>query len=316
MVDGDSTSPRVPYIVAGVLALAAIVLALIGLGSPPRGGDLKPGMVTIAGVDPVTAEEVEIDMTKPIDVTVAGVPGDSVALAQNVLGVTFGNNDVPLTADGRNLTAELEPPNPYIVAGRMTGELRISDGSDTTASFRFGMRSTQSAATTALAGGVAFLALFAVAYIESYTRTLRRGRNQISARVGLPIAAAALAVAMVGAVWIVVGREPTVATLVGCAVIGAAAGVSGTIAAVRHGVMNNENRRGQRTPRPATQRTPQPPGQRTPRPRGQGTPRPPGQRTPRAPAQKTPRSTKVSGQQTTEAIGQNPRPSEGDDADG
>jgi serine/threonine-protein kinase len=274
VVDGDSTSPRVPYIVAGVLGLAAIVLALIGLGSPPRGGDLQPGMVTIAGIDPVTAEDVEIDMTNPIDVTVAGVPGDAVALAENVLGGTIGNNDAPLISDEGRLTAELEPPNPYIVAGRMTGELRISDGSDTTASFRFGMRSTQSAATTAFAGGVLFLALFAIAYIESFTRTLRRGRNQISARVGLPIAAGALAVAMVGAIWIVVGREPTAATLVSCALIGAAAGASATIAAVRHGVMNNRNRRSQRTPRPskASGRT-EPPTKaigKTPRPKQDG----------------------------------------------
>jgi serine/threonine-protein kinase len=270
VAEGDSPSPRMPYIVAGVLGVAVIALALIGLGSPPRGGDLKAGTVTIAGVDPVTVDEVEIDMTKPVEVTVAGVPGDTAALAQNVLGLTLSDHDASLTADGRSLTAEVDPPNPYVVAGRTTGELRISNGGDTTASFRFGMRSTQPAAMTAFAGGVLFVALFAVAYIESYSRTLRRGRNQVSAKVGLPVATAALALAMVGVVWILVGREPTVATLFGCAAIGAGAGVSGTIAAIRHDLMNR-NRRRQRTPRPPkVSGRPQPPTKaigKTPRPR-------------------------------------------------
>lgn len=270
--DGES-SPRVPYIVAGALAAATIVLALIGLGSPPRGGDLQPGTVTIAGVDPVTVDEVEIDMTKPIEVTVEGVKGDSAALAQNVLGITVGDHGAPLSTEGPSLTAELDPPNPYIVAGSTTGELRLKDGDDTTASYRFGMRSTQSALTTALAGGVVFLALFALAYIESYTRTLRRGRHDMSARFGLPIATAIFAVAIVGAVWIAVGREPTVATMLSCAFIGAAAGVSVTIGAVRHGAINR-NRRGPRTPRPTDPRAQRSTNPRSPRPANQQTPRP------------------------------------------
>ncbi len=279
LVDGEVASPRMPWIVAGVLAVAAIVLALVGLGSPARGGDLKPGTVTIAGVDPVTAGDVEIDMTKPIPVTVKGISGDETALTQHVLGIPVSTNDAPLAAEGPGLTAELNPPNPYLLAGQMSGELRITKGDNTTASLRFGMRSTQSAATTAFAAGVVFLALFAVAYIESYTRTLRRGLNQMSARVGLPIASAVLAVAMVGAVWILVGREPTVATLIVCAVIGAAAGVSATLAVMRHGEVNR-NRRMQRTPRPAkvSGRTPRPTKMTggTPRPArvSGGTPRP------------------------------------------
>lgn len=237
-------SPRAPYLVAGVLAVAAIVLALVGLGSPPRGGDLGPGTVTIAGVDPVTAEYVEIDMTKPIDVTVEGVRGDTVALNQNVLGATFGDS-APLLGDGPVLTAELDPPNPYILAGRMTAELRIADGDNPQKSFQFELRSTQSSVTTAFAGGVLFVGLFAVAYMESYSRILRNGRNEISAKVGLPVAAAILAVAMVGVIWIAVGREPTAATVIGCAAIGAAAGVSGTIASLRHGAANRSLRDGQ-----------------------------------------------------------------------
>jgi serine/threonine protein kinase len=250
VVDDGLTSPRVPYILAAVLAIAGIALAFLGLGTPPRGGDLKPGIVTIAGVDPVTTGEVEIDMSKPIRVTVTGIPGDSAALAQNVVGYTLGNHDAPLTPDGPSLTTELPGPlNPFIMAGKMTGELRITNGDNTTASYRFGIRSTQPAATTGFAAAVVFLGLFAAAYVESYTRALRRGRNQISAKLGLPFATAALAVSIVGAVWVVLGREPTAATLASCAAIGAAAGVCTVIAVTRHGRINRY-RRGLRTPRP------------------------------------------------------------------
>lgn len=242
---GERESPRVPYIVAGALTAVAVLLALVGLGSPPRGGDLMPGTVTIAGVDPVTADGVTIDMTKPIVVTVNGVDGDIAALDQMILGGGISASDGRIFVEGDEGTAELDPPNPYIVAGRTTGELTISDGEKRIASYRFGLRSTQSAWTTALAGGVLFIALFAVAYVESFSRTLRRGRREMSARVGLPIAAAFLAVAMVGVVWIAAGREPTPATLAVCVLLGVGAGVSLSIAAMRHGVANRNPRSGE-----------------------------------------------------------------------
>jgi serine/threonine-protein kinase len=79
------------------------------------------------------------------------------------------------------------------------------------------------------------LALFAAAYAESYIRALRRGRSRISGIVGLPASAAALAVAVVGGVWVLLGREPTVNTLVGSAALAAAAGIAATIGTSRIG---------------------------------------------------------------------------------
>jgi hypothetical protein len=49
-------------------------------------------------------------------------------------------------------------------------------------------------------------------------------------------------VAIVGAAWVLMGREPTVATLFGCAAVGAAAGVAGVIAATRQGRLNRYRR--------------------------------------------------------------------------
>jgi serine/threonine-protein kinase len=243
VVGSDFRSPRVPYVVAAVLAIAAGIVAFIGLGAPARGGDLKPGMVTIAGVDPVTAAEVPIDMTQPIPVTVAGIPGDTAGMSLNILGFSLGNHDAPLAARGPGLEAAIpDPLNPYIVAGRLSGELRIGNGDGGTVSYHFGIRSTQPATTTALAVGVVFLALFALAYTESYTRTLRSGRSEVSAWVGLPVATATLAVAVVGGAWVLAGREPTVTTLVTCAAIGAAAGFSAGRGAIRRGQLNRYRR--------------------------------------------------------------------------
>ena len=51
----------------------------------------------------------------------------------------------------------------------------------------------------------------------------------------ISVGAAALAVAMVGAVWVLMAREPTVNTVVGSAAFAAAAGIAGTIGAMRVG---------------------------------------------------------------------------------
>jgi hypothetical protein len=65
----------------------------------------------------------------------------------------------------------------------------------------------------------------------------------------LTLSAAALAVAVVGAAWVLMGREPTIATLVGCVVLAAAAGIAATVASLRIGT-KYRYRRAQR--RPAT----------------------------------------------------------------
>jgi hypothetical protein len=57
------------------------------------------------------------------------------------------------------------------------------------------------------------LELFAAAYARSHVRALCRGRSRFSGGVGLPVSA----VAVVSAVWILLSREPTVGTFVGCA---------------------------------------------------------------------------------------------------
>lgn len=229
-------SPRLPFVVAAVLGLAAVALALVGVGSPPRGGDLAPGAVTVAGVDPTTVDEIQIDMSKPIPVTVAGMPDGAAALSLNVIGTPLGRHDAPLVSDGPGRSGQVPPPvNPYVLAGNLTGKVSVLDGETPVSSYFFGIQSTQSPLTTAAAVAVVVLALFAAAYVESYIRALQRGRSRFSGSFGLPLSAAVLAVAVVGAVWVLLGREPTMATLVASAAVASAAGVAATVGAMRIG---------------------------------------------------------------------------------
>lgn len=236
-------SPRVPVAVAVVLALSAIVVALIGLGAPTRGGDLQPGMVTVAGVDPTSGDEVRADWSKPIPVTVAGVEAGTASLALDVAGVAVGRHEAPSKPSDQGAVAAVPAPfNPYVVAGRTPAVLTVRSDGTPPATYRFGMTSVQPATTTALSAGLVVLALFGVAYTESYLRALRRGRGKFSASIGLPLSATVLAVAIVGAAWVLMGREPTVATLIGSAALAATAGIAATIGAMRVGRSHNFRR--------------------------------------------------------------------------
>jgi hypothetical protein len=127
------------------------------------------------------------------------------------------------------------PLNQYVLAGRTTAVLTVRGDGTPPATYRFGMTNMQPATTTALSASLIVLALFGLAYTESYLRALRRGRSRFSASIGLPLSAAALAVALVGAAWVLMGQEPTVATLIGSSALAATAGIAAAIGAMRAG---------------------------------------------------------------------------------
>jgi serine/threonine-protein kinase len=97
------------------------------------------------------------------------------------------------------------------------------------------LRSTKWGAATAPAAATVVLVLIAGAYLESHLRVLRRGRERPSSVVAVPLFAAALAVAVVAAAWILLGKSPTVATLVVSAGLGAGAGLAAAIGAGQSG---------------------------------------------------------------------------------
>jgi hypothetical protein len=245
-------SARVPFIVSIVLAAAAIGLALMGLGAAPRGGDLPAGTVTVGGADPTSGVPVTVDMSQSLPVTVAGVAGDRVALSLDMLGATVGRHEAPLVPSERGSSAALPPPvNRYLLGGNTTADITVLQGQTPVADYRFGLRSTQPATRTAAAVATVVVALFAAAYIESSIRALRRGRSRVSASLTLPLSAALLGLAGVGAAWILTGFEPTRATVAGVAAVAGAAGVAAAVGAMRVGRRARYRRRRARIDAPA-----------------------------------------------------------------
>jgi serine/threonine-protein kinase len=226
-------SPKIAFAVATALALAALAAALIGFGSAPLGGDLTPGAVTIKGTDPTANRDVPVDLSKPIPVGVT-VPGaDAVSLSLDILGVSVGGGETQLGPGGATTVAP--PVNRHVLAGNMPAEITVLRDHTPLGTERFTLSSSQSAIATAMAAATVVLVLIAGAYLESHLRVLRRGRERPSSVVAVPLFAAALAVAVVAAAWILLGKPPTVATLIVSAVLGAGAGLAAAIGAAQSG---------------------------------------------------------------------------------
>ncbi|MEU1427936.1 protein kinase [Nocardia sp. NPDC005746] len=214
-------SPRVPFLVAGLLAVVTGGAAVLGIGAVGR--EAPPvGMVRIGGVDPAV-ETVVLDLSEPVPITVSSGAADGAKLSVNVLGLRAGGAETALAGGAGDVAA---PVNRYVLAGRLTGELSLSRNGSETAAYRFGVRTRQPATTTATGVGLALLLLFAAAYAESNARTLRRGSARFASTVGLAISMGLLGVAAVGAAWVLLGREPTPLGVIACAAGGAATGLA------------------------------------------------------------------------------------------
>ncbi|MFD0363920.1 serine/threonine-protein kinase [Nocardia sp. GCM10030253] len=239
-------SPRVPFAFAAVLAVAACGVALVGLGAQ-SGGDLPPGAVTVAGADPAVVNSIEVDLGAPIAMQVNGIDADAVALTVEVLGNRLGADPVPLVRGEQGGTATVSAPvNPHMLAGTLDGKVALLRDGTEIATHRVELRTTQPAAMTALAVAIVVVALFAGAYLESNMRALRRGRGGFANSAGLVVSSAIGAVAVVGAVWILLDRPPTVTTLIVGAVLAGAAGLATSVGARRMGKRYRYLRRARR----------------------------------------------------------------------
>ncbi|MGV9412010.1 protein kinase domain-containing protein [Nocardia sp. NPDC003693] len=226
------TSPRVPLISAGVLAALVTGATLLGLGSAPDRDLPAPGTVRIAGMDPAVARAVELDLSKPIPLTLDGIDADSAELSVNLLGRTIGGSTTPLRDGAADLPA---PVNPYVLAGDLTGELALSRNGSDVATYRFGVHTAQRGTTTATAAVIVLLTLFAAAYTESNARSLRRGSARVAATIGLTVSAALLGIALAAASWLLLAHEPTIPALAVAATLAAATGATASVGLRRMG---------------------------------------------------------------------------------
>ncbi len=225
-----------PLAAAAGALLVAVIVALIGVGSPPRGGTVPPGEVRVAGADVAGGSVVRLDLSKPVVVAVSTGQADRVRLSLQVLGRQVTRASAPVAAFAGGFVASINDTGArYLVAGRVTGEVELLSGAQLLQYRKFTVRTEQPGPVSAPGAAVLALILFTAAYAESFFRALRRGKRKAAGATGLAVVGALFGVAVVGAAWLLAGREPTVATVVVDAVLGAAAGVGLAIGGVRIG---------------------------------------------------------------------------------
>lgn len=240
-------SPAIPFVVAAVLALAAVAVALIGLGAPPVGGDLPPGAVTVNGIDPSLTGEVSVDLSKPLSLAVAAPGAGAVTLALNIFGVPVGHREAALAPGPTGGVATLPSPvNRFVLAGRVPAEITVLREGAPVGTYRFTLNSTQPATVTVTALVTLVLLLLAAAYVESHLRVLRRGRERPTSMVAVPVFSAVFAVGVVVAAWVLLAKPPTVTTLAVSAGLAAGVGLAAAIGSSRAGRRARARRPGRR----------------------------------------------------------------------
>jgi len=239
--------------VGAALAVVALVLGLLGVGSSTTKPGLPAGSVTVAGHDP-TAGRVPVNLNQPIPIVVHGLPAGSGVPSSARLVISLGglsvvhSTSVPFVRTSDGLVTNVDASaGRYLVGGKLTANLELV-GSQGTVDDHFGLHASRSPFGTF--GGVVGIALLLIvaAYTESILRTLRRGRRrQNRAAVGgLAVVGAfgGLAAALFG--WMIGISAPTIGGIILPAVIAAAAGLVGGLAARRVGERARVKRRSNR----------------------------------------------------------------------
>lgn len=228
----------VPLLLAIVGLILVVLVALVGVGSTSTRGTLPPGTVTVAGVDPTSGRVVDLDLSKPVPVVVAaGSPSaDRVRLSLDSLGQHLAQTTAPLKPGDGGLAASVDVASAqYLAGGRLTGEIELLNGVAVVGHEQFAAKSGSSGLLTAAGIVTILVLLFAGAYAESFARSLRKGRRLRTGTIGMGAMGALIGAALVSLAWVLALRAPSVATLIVCAALGAAAGIAAAYAAVRAG---------------------------------------------------------------------------------
>ena len=121
-----------------VLAVVALVLALVGLGTPSHGGSLAAGAVQVAGTDVATGATATIDLSKPVPVAVSpsAPAADHVSLSATVLGQQVATATAALTPAVGARTASVDLGGRYLLGGSFTGKVVLERSARTWATHR------------------------------------------------------------------------------------------------------------------------------------------------------------------------------------
>ena len=219
---------------AVLVAVVAVVLGLLGVGSSSPTPVLGPGTVTVAGHDPAVGGRVPINLNHQVSINVRSLPRndgtpDSAQLVLSLGGVSVvRSTTVPLVRGATGLRTTLDASSGrYVVGGKLAGSLRLS-GPHGTVNDDFGVQASRSPFSTFGGIGGIVLLLFVVAYAESLLRSLRRGRrrdNRTATVVGLVVVGAIGGSTATLWGWMLGIAGPTLVSFVVAAALGAVAGL-------------------------------------------------------------------------------------------
>jgi hypothetical protein len=222
--------PKPPWpalLVTGLLAAAALLVGLIGLGEPSRDAGLDQGQVELAGVDVATGDRVELDLAEDVPVGIIdpslAATVDAVELELSYLGLPVSSATAPV----RGGQAALDPGIAQrTIAGKATATLRLETGTQVVAEHDFAVDATQTWYLTLPFVAAVLLLLLAYANLESSLKPLRSGHPRVLSYVGAFFSGAIAGVGLVllsGALGL---AEPTVLGAAVTTALGALAGVA------------------------------------------------------------------------------------------
>jgi serine/threonine-protein kinase len=181
--------PLIPALLAAVALIGVVVVALIAPARIPH-----PGQAAVSVNTAPAGSAVTVDLSKAIAVAGTGPITGPVRLNISGATVPLGSaSSRPVTPNQDNrFSTEVEMPGiaRWIVGGAVTGEVRWARPGQPDAVQEFTLITQQHPLASAMGTGSLLLGLFAVAYVESTVRTLRRGYRRPSARyTALPLGA-------------------------------------------------------------------------------------------------------------------------------
>ena len=219
---------------AVLVAVVAVVLGLLGVGSSSPTPVLGPGTVTVAGHDPAVGGRVPINLNHQVSINVRSLPrerrntrfGPTRSVARRRVGRAL--DDSAPCARGDRLAYDLGRKLRSLRSRwEARGSLRLS-GPHGTVNDDFGVQASRSPFSTFGGIGGIVLLLFVVAYAESLLRSLRRGRrrdNRTATVVGLVVVGAIGGSTATLWGWMLGIVGPTLVSFVVAAALGAVAGL-------------------------------------------------------------------------------------------
>jgi hypothetical protein len=229
--------PRAHFIASAALFLVAALVAFVGVAGPGR-SDTRSANVTIAGIALGSGQTIPIDLSKGFRVVARELPAraqdaTSVRASFSVVGLDLASSTERLRRSGRRASFPASTDK-FFVVGRTTGELEFLRGDVVEAAYTFPADSTEAdyfKLITVPGAASVGLFLFVLAYSESLLGSLRRGKRRLSSIAGMGVIGALLGIDLVAAAWVLGVEEPTLPTVIVCALLAGGAAVAAALAA-------------------------------------------------------------------------------------